>query len=82
MKKMWLPIITTIIVAIIIVLIILKKTNHLYFNNLDTYKVVKVEDRKDISGKGIVLTSPIVGYEYLRYEPISKNYKILKESYT
>jgi len=34
------------------------------------------------ANKGIILTSPIVDYEYLRYEPISKNYKILKESYT
>ena len=67
MKKMWLPIITIIIVVIIIGLIILKKTNHLYFNNLDTYKVVKVEDRKDISGKGIVFP------EHVKVYKINKN---------
>lgn len=47
MKKMWLPIITIIIVAIIIVLIIFKNKNNLYFNKFYTYKVYKVEDRKD-----------------------------------
>lgn len=84
MKKMWLPIITTIIVAIIIVLIILKKTNHLYFNNLDTYKVVKVEDRKDISGKGIVFPEHVKVYkinknigEYIR--PQIKDFRKVKK---
>lgn len=72
-KKVRVSIVVIAILIIIIVLVILKKTNHLNFNNYDTYKVDTVEDEKPITGKGAVFPEEIKTYrsnknigEYIR----------------
>lgn len=72
-KKVWVSIIVIAVLIIIIVLVILKKTNHINFNNYDTYKVDTVEDEKPITGKGAVFPDEIKTYrsnknigEYIR----------------
>lgn len=58
-KQLWFSIVVIAILIITIFLIFFKKTNHLIFNNYDTYKVDTIEDEKPITGKGAVFPEGI-----------------------